>query len=95
MRAQQDEFLERHANGETITRIMREMHIATSSPWRWNDADPRGFGIRYARAREGCSAQNHRPNHRLGAPPEKVYEALADVIAKDPLFAAGMDLRLP
>lgn len=53
------------------------------------------FGIRYARAREGCSAQNHQMNHPLGAPPEKVYEALADVTAKDPLFAAGMDLRLP
>lgn len=52
LRAQQNTLLERHANGETVTAITRDLGIASSSPWRWEDADPTGFGTRYARARQ-------------------------------------------
>jgi hypothetical protein len=49
---QQDELLERHASGETITAICRDMGLSIAAPWRWQDKDPDGFGKRYARARE-------------------------------------------
>lgn len=49
---QQDELLDRHASGETITSICKSMGLSIAAPWRWQDKDPDGFGKRYARARE-------------------------------------------
>lgn len=50
VKKQQDELLERHANGETITSITRSLRISIASPWRWEAVNPE-FGKRYARAR--------------------------------------------
>lgn len=49
---QQAALLDRHASGETVTAICRDLRISIAAPWRWDRDDPDGFGKLYARARE-------------------------------------------
>lgn len=44
-------FLDRYAQGETITRITSDLGVSCATPWRWEVSDPDGFGKLYALAK--------------------------------------------